>query len=256
MLADSCGLEVWCEDEAGPFQTQPGEGESWQPEGLPKRQEHEYQRAGTAKVLTLFRPRDGQVRMKGVRSCTNEVLHGWLESELEAIVGRLPHQDTTPSEAEQPAWLRWQEGLQVRFTLRTAPPPLRMLLVLDNLVGHHTPSFVRWCIDHGIMLLYTPLSGSWLNMAESIQRILKRRALGGAHPRTPEEIMMWFEEVAAAWNRNPTPFEWGGKRAVRRARRRARRHAQGGSGAYTRRPIRRLKRSLLDDWQCSAQVTH
>jgi len=26
--------------------------------------------------------------------------------------------------------------------------------------------------EHGIMPLYTPLSGSWLNMTESIQRIL------------------------------------------------------------------------------------
>ena len=73
-----------------------------------------------------------------------------------------------------------------------------MLLVLDNLVGHHTPSFVRWYIDHGIMLLYTPPCGSWLNMAESIQRILKRRTLAGAHLRTPEEIMMWLNEVRRA----------------------------------------------------------
>jgi hypothetical protein len=42
---------------------------------------------------------------------------------------------------------------------------------------------------HGIMPLYTPLSGSWLNMAESIQRILKRRALEGQQPQTPEEII-------------------------------------------------------------------
>jgi transposase len=36
-----------------------------------------------------------------------------------------------------------------------------------------------WLCAHGIMPLYTPLGGSWLNMAESIQRILKRRALEG-----------------------------------------------------------------------------
>jgi hypothetical protein len=34
------------------------------------------------------------------------------------------------------------------------------------------------------MPLYTPLGGSWLNMAESIQRILKRRTLDGQHPQS------------------------------------------------------------------------
>ena len=52
-----------------------------------------------------------------------------------------------------------------------------MLLVLDNLAGHKTPEFVDWLLANGIMPLYTPLGGSWLNLAESIQRILKRRAL-------------------------------------------------------------------------------
>ena len=61
-----------------------------------------------------------------------------------------------------------------------------MLLVLDNLAGHKTPEFVCWLFAHGIMPLYTPVGGSWLNMAESIQRILKRRALDGQHPTDGE----------------------------------------------------------------------
>jgi hypothetical protein len=89
------------------------------------------------------------------------------------------------------------------------------------------------------MPVYTPLGGSWLNMAESIQRVLKRRALSGQHPTEPGEIIRWFEATAAHWNRDPTPFEWGGKRAARRRRQRERRHQVGGSGATTRRPIHR-----------------
>ena len=54
-----------------------------------------------------------------------------------------------------------------------------MLLVLDNLKGHKTPAFVHWLMEHGVMPLYTPIAGSWLNMAESIQRIIVRRALAG-----------------------------------------------------------------------------
>jgi transposase len=60
-------------------------------------------------------------------------------------------------------------------------------------------------------MVYTPLGGSWLNMAESIQRILKRRALAGQHPQSPAEIGTWFEQTAQAWNRQPTPFVWHGQ---------------------------------------------
>jgi hypothetical protein len=38
-------------------------------------------------------------------------------------------------------------------------PPLRMLLVLDNLAGHKTPAFVCWLFAHGIMPLDTPVGG-------------------------------------------------------------------------------------------------
>jgi len=117
-----------------------------------------------------------------------------------------------------------------------------VLLVLDNLSGHKTPAFVLWLFAHGVMPLYTPVSGSWLNMAESIQRVLKRRALDGQHPANPDEIMALFVAVAKHWNLAPTPFVWGGKRAARRKRERERRHAVGGSGACTRQPIRRRYR--------------
>ncbi|GAC1411052.1 MAG: hypothetical protein NVSMB49_29170 [Ktedonobacteraceae bacterium] len=79
------------------------------------------------------------------------------------------------------------------------------------------------------MPLYTPLSGSWLNMAESVQRILCGRALNGQHPLSAAEIITWLEETVAGWNEAPTPFEWGGKRHARRERARQRRI--GGSAA-------------------------
>ena len=41
-------------------------------------------------------------------------------------------------------------------------PPLRMLLIMDNLAGHKTPALVVWLFAHGVMPVYTPLSGSWL----------------------------------------------------------------------------------------------
>jgi hypothetical protein len=177
------GIALWCEDEAGPFQTVPYAAPSWHSEGQPQPQDHQYLRNGTAKVLTLFHPQDGQVRLKGVEQTTNAVLHPWLKAELSAILDPLPEGPDSRSQAEiQHTWHHWRDGLTVTFTLPEDLPPLRLLLVWDNLKGHQTPELMQWLCEHGILPLYTPLSGSWLNMAESIQRILKRRALDGQHP--------------------------------------------------------------------------
>ena len=192
-LGEGMGLSVWCADQAGPFQTVPHPGPSWRPEGEPARQPHEYLRDGTAKVLTLFHPKDGQVRLAGVTSCTNAVLHPWLRGELTSVLEAIPAPAGEPAAAARVAWERWQDGLTVKPTLLSELPPLRMLLVLDNLAGHKTAAFVCWLFAHGIMPLDTPISGSWLNMAESLQRILKRRALGGQHPERTGQIIGWFE---------------------------------------------------------------
>jgi hypothetical protein len=185
---------------------------SWQPQGEPARHPAEYIRHGTAKLLTLFHPADGAVWVKGVTQCTNAVLHPWLKQELSAErPPPVPALDAATSRAQ---WERWQEGLTVRFTLPDVLPALRMLLVLDNLAGHKTPEFVLWLVAHGIMPLYTPLGASWLNMAESMQRILAGRALSGQHPQTPQAIIDALEAVAHHWNRAPTPFEWGARCVV------------------------------------------
>ena len=235
---DAMGLAVWCTDQAGPYQAIPHAGQSWRPEGRPARLPHEYLRDGTAKILTLFHPADGRVRLAGVTSCPNAVLHGWLKEELTAVLAAMPAANLE-GRAARADWERWQEGLTTKPTLLGELPPLRMLLVLDNLAGHKTPEFVCWLFEHGIMPLYTPVGGSWLNMAESIQRILKRRALDGQHPTAVAQVMAWFEAVAVHWNAAPTPFAWGGKRAARRRRQRERRHHRlGGSGACTLLPLR------------------
>jgi DDE superfamily endonuclease len=256
LCGEALGLAVWTEDEAGPFQTVPYPGSSWQPEAHPDLYPHEHLRLGTAKMLTLFHPASGQARVLGVTNSPNTVLHPWLQTELSAI---LAAQAAAPgelsAEANRAEWRIWQAGLTVLVTLPTELPRLRMLLILDNLAGHHSGEFVLWCIAHGIMPLYTPLSGSWLNMAESFQRIIQRRALEGQHPQSPAEIIRWLEATVAGWNAAPTPFEWGGKRAARRARSRARRHALGGSGAVTRCSIH-YRPTPKEKWTAPCQTTH
>jgi hypothetical protein len=249
------GLAVWTQDEAGPYQTLPYPGASWQPVGQPEHQPHEYIRNGTAKLLTLFHPASGQVRVKGVTSSANVVLHPWLKAELSAILQSLPETAPVDAETNRQLWKAWQEGLSLPITLPQELPALRMLLIWDNLRGHYTVEIVLWLFAHGIMPLYTPLGGSWLNMAESMQRILVKRGLAGQHPETPTQIISLLEGVANGWNLAPTPFEWGGKRFARRQRSRQRRHAPGGSGACTRRPVRH-RPNLLQKWQSSCQTTH
>ena len=258
-LGELLGLAVWTLDQAGPFQTRPYPGVSWQLEGQPRRQAHEYIHNGTAKLITLFHPADGKVRVKGVTSCPNSVLHPWLKQELSDILANLPQpQVVLEQEAMRAVWNVWFEGLPEQPALPAKLPQLRMLLVTDNLAGHKSCDWVQWCFSQGIILLYTPLGGSWLNMTESIQRILEQRALAGQHPTEPAEIIEWLESAARGWNCDPTPFVWGGKRAARRARSRQRRkalHALGGSGACTRRSVRRRK-TIVEKWRQTCQTPH
>ena len=224
-VAEAAGVPVWCQDEAGPYQAIPQPGAGWQPAGQPARQPHEYVRGGTAKLLTLFRPATGAVHAKGVRRATNAVLHPWLMAELTELLAALP--DVTTPEEERPPAAQWATWLG--HAPREPLPPLRLILIWDNLAGHLSWPIVRWLFQHGVMPLYTPISGSWLNMAESVQRILVRRALDGQHPQTAAEVITWLAETVAGWNAAPTSFVWDGKRRARRQRARQRR--LGGSGA-------------------------
>ena len=193
--------------------------------GCPLRQPHEYIRGGTATLLALFRPATGELRAKGVTSAPNAVLHPWLRGELTGLLAGLPPM-TMPSE-ERPEAARWATWLG--HEPREALPPLRLILVWANLAGHLSWPIVAWLFQQGVVPRYTPLAGSWLNMAESVQRIVIGRALAGQHPQGAEELIQWLEEAVAGWNQSPTPFVWGGKRRERRERARQRR--LGGSAA-------------------------
>lgn len=234
-------MPVWTQDEGGPYQAIPQPGQSWQPEGEPARRPHEYIRGGTVKLMTLFRPATGDVRAEPVDSTANAVLHPWLKEQLTAVLEECP-----PAPIPVPVGRRWVDwDYHAEAALYDEKyPPLRMLMIWDNLMGHQTPEMVEWCRQQGIGPLYTPLSGSWLNMVESLQRIIERRALEGQHPQAAETMKEWFAAAVRGWNRDPTPFVWGGKRHARRDRAYARRHRVGGSGATASKPIGRRCRSV------------
>jgi len=109
----------------------------------------------------------------------------------------------TPSEGERPPLARRATWLGHEPT--EALPPLRLLLIWDNLAGHWSWSIIHWLLQHGIMPLDMPLSGSWLTMAESIQRILVRHALDGQQPQSQDDLITWLDDTVAGWNADPTP---------------------------------------------------
>ncbi len=162
------------EDEAGPYQAIPQPGASWQFQGHPALQPHEYERGGTAKLLTLFRPATGQLRAKGVVSATNAVLHPWLKEQLSEILAEIEQaqpRETLPPEAERPLCARWETWLGYRP--RSCEPSLRIVLVLDNLAGHLSYDLVRWFFDPGGD---APLHAAWRLVAQ-------HGRVGAAHHR-------------------------------------------------------------------------
>ena len=225
-MAEAVGIPLWCRDEAGPDQAVPQPGQSWQPEGHPPCQPHEDLRGGTAKRLTLFRPATGEVRAKGVPRAPTAVLHPWWKHALLQLRDDLPAlaSDRTelPSAAQWATWLG-----QVPYL---PWPPLRLMLIWDNLAGQLSTSIVTWRFAHGVLPRYTPLSGAWRTMAESVQRLICGRALRGQHPKSSAELITWLEDTVAGWNAAPTPFLWDGKRQERRVR--AKQPHLGGSAAF------------------------
>lgn len=193
-------------------------------------------------MLTLLHPKIGQVRVRAVTHRRNETLHSGLKTELAHLRDTLPEPTTRrDADSQRALWESWRSGLTVKPTRSTELPPLRLLLGMDHLVGHKNPAWLVGCFQQGSLPIYTPVGGSWLNRAEAVQRILKRRALDGQYPQAVATIIDCLEATARGWNACLTPFIWRGKRSQRqRAARQRRLHRLGGSGAGTRHPVARL----------------
>ncbi len=141
-------------------------------------------------------------------------------------------------ETNRQAWKAWQLGLSGRITLSEKLPPLRMLLIWDNLAGslHARNGFMAVC--------------AWRNATlHPIRRLLveygrvhsthfgpQSHLLGKTQKRQNRSLLGWRQWHGPGTKTNP--FEWGGARAARRERSRNRRHALGGSGACARRSYR------------------
>lgn len=89
-MGERLGLAVCCQDEAGPYHTIAYPATRWQMQGEPRRVDPHFERNGVAKFLTLFRRRQGEVRVKGVSQTTNAIIHPWLKDQVSQILATLP----------------------------------------------------------------------------------------------------------------------------------------------------------------------
>lgn len=149
--------------------------------GSPKRRDHEYERRGTAHLFVAFEP-----------------LTGWRDVEV----------------SERRRGCEFAE--EARYLAEEVYPEAESIrLVVDNL-NTHTPAAFYETFDaeraHGlarrIEFCYTPVHGSWLNMAEIEISVLVRQCLGRG--RIPDadalrrETQAWCEER----NRASASVDW------------------------------------------------
>ena len=111
-------------------------------------------------------------------------------------------------------------------------PPLRAILIWDNLAGHLSWSIVRWLFQHGVMPLYTPLSGSWPGTLSVMLRVLRAgERTSDSLCQAPMERCCWR---TSAVGRNQTAT---GARLAK-AERRVWARGRSASHAATRRTFR------------------
>lgn len=177
---------------------------------------------------------------------------------LTEFLASLPQPGVAPKPSEnRDRWEMWFESLSKRPDLPSDLPPLRLLLVIGNLAGHKSDTLVQRFFSQGIIPLYIRLSGSLLNMAESLQLILERRTLDGQHSIMLAQIIDWLETTAGVGTVSRPRLSGGGKQATRRVRQRQRQQAKlalGGSGARIGRHIRQSK-TIIEKWRSTCQLT-
>lgn len=149
--------------------------------GTPRRQDHEYERRGTANVLMAFEP-----------------LTGWRHAEV----------------TERRRGREFAEAVR-HLAEEAYPDAERIRLVCDNLSTHSPAAFyetfapeVAHRLARKVEFRYTPVHGSWLNMVEVELSVLVRQCLG--RRRLPDvgtlrrEVEAWQEER----NRRGSSVDW------------------------------------------------
>jgi hypothetical protein len=147
----------------------------------PKRQDHEYERNGTANIFIGFEPLRGQ-RFTSVTEQRTRV-----------------------------DWAHWvKDLLDVRY-----PQAELIVLVLDNLNIHTLGSLYEAFapaeakrLAMKLELHYTPKHGSWLNMAEIEASVLRRQCLNDRRIPTRSVLARELRAWERRRNRHKATIEW------------------------------------------------
>ncbi len=186
---EESGLAVWTEDEAGPYQTVPYPGSG---------SELAADRRTEAKAPRICAPGNGQALEpvpSGHRRGAGARTQAHYQRGAPSLAQGRVHCDPRNLASTEGGAQRRAEPLRVEKLAGGAFGEdylARRIAAFENTLGlgqpyrtPHNAELLLWMFSRGIMVLYTPLGGSsWLNMSESIQRILLvHRALAGEHPR-------------------------------------------------------------------------
>ena len=173
------GSIVLCVDEKTGMQALGRKHPDRQPQpGQNARQDYEYVRNGTRKLLAVFNPHTGEVygQVRASRTAAD------LLEVMEEVAKRHP-------------------GVQIH-------------VVWDNLNIHHDGPSKRWSKfnrRHGgrFHFHYTPIHASWVNQIEIFFGILQRRVLRHGVFNSLEDLDRAVEAFIEHWNRREAhPFRW------------------------------------------------
>jgi transposase len=146
-----------------------------QPEGVPARLEHEYQRKGALQLFAAFDTRTGQV------------------------IGILRRRK------RQAEFIELLEKID-----RETPDAVTLIrLLCDNLSVHHGKLVRAWLEKHPrFRIHFTPVHCSWMNQVEQWFSILQRKRLTAPNfadlDALEERILAFIDE----WNHHAHPFDW------------------------------------------------
>jgi transposase len=149
-----------------------------QPQNLPNRHEHEYQRAGALNLFAAFDTRSGWVYGQWYARKRQQECIAFLEYLDQEIAGHI----------------------------RT------IHLVCDNVSTQHGKEVTRWLAHHPRFVVhFTPVPCSWMNHVEQRFSILQRKRLRMADFTSKDHWRAKLEQFIGEWNQQAHALNWSTK---------------------------------------------
>jgi hypothetical protein len=149
-----------------------------QPQNVPNRHEHEYQRAGALNLFAAFDTRSGKIYGHCHERKRQREFIAFLDA-LEAEIDTHIH---------------------------------TIHLVCDNVSTHHGKEVRQWLAKHSRFVVhFTPVHCSWMNQVEQWFSILQRKRLRIVDFDAKDPLRAKLEQFIREWNQQAHPFNWSTK---------------------------------------------